>query len=355
MQSLVRWIAVVLVSGPAVLTAQAAFNALYVFGDGVSTTTAIIDPSVAYLYYGNRYCNGRVWVEVLAQRQGLTYDSSNNLSYFGQYSPNLVTNVNQFSAPTNADASLFVVWVNDADFVWDMSNIYPSTSLDTWNNAISNSLANHLTAIQTLYAKGARTLIMPNAVDITDVPEYSGMSAGDRSFVLGRVVYFNAGFATMLNQARASLPGLTIYAPDFFALLEGLVAYPGNYGFINVTSDAIDDGYTALDGPGANYLFWDYQDPTAKGHEVMADTVQQLISPVTIGNLTLLDGSNRLDIASIPLGLNGFVDGSSDLGAGTWASVTNFNGTSATQAIFVPASDPWQFYRLRFPFDWSWP
>jgi len=158
-QSLVRWIAVVLVSGPAVLTAQAAFNALYVFGDGVSTTTAIIDPSVAYLYYGNRYCNGRVWVEVLAQRQGLTYDSSNNLSYFGQYSPNLVTNVNQFSAPTNADASLFVVWVNDADFVWDMSNIYPSTSLDTWNNAISNSLANHLTAIQTLYAKGARTLI----------------------------------------------------------------------------------------------------------------------------------------------------------------------------------------------------
>jgi len=159
----------------------------------------------------------------------------------------------------------------------------------------------------------------------------------------------------MLNQARASLPGLTIYAPDFFALLEGLVAYPGNYGFINVTSDAIDDGYTALDGPGANYLFWDYQDPTAKGHEVMADTVQQLISPVTIGNLTLLDGSNRLDIASIPLGLNGFVDGSSDLGAGTWASVTNFNGTSATQAIFVPASDPWQFYRLRFPFDWSWP
>ncbi len=38
-----------------------------------------------------------------------------------------------------------------------------------WNNAINSSLANHSQAISTLYAKGARTLIMPNAVDITKV------------------------------------------------------------------------------------------------------------------------------------------------------------------------------------------
>ena len=83
----------------------------------------------------------------------------------------------------------------------------------------------------------------------------------------------------MLNQARASLPGLTIYAPDFFTLLDNMVTHPANYGFSNATSDAIDDGYTVLNGPGTNYLFWDYQDPTAKAHEVMADTAQQMISP----------------------------------------------------------------------------
>jgi len=31
------------------------------------------------------------------------------------------------------------------------------------------------------------------------------------------------------------------------------------------------------------------------------------------------------------------------------------NSTTLTQSIFVPASDPMRFYRLRFPFAWTWP
>ena len=87
----------------------------------------------------------------------------------------------------------------------------------------------------------------------------------------------------------------------------------------------------------------------------MADIAQQLISPVSISNLTSLNGSNRLDLANLPIGLNGFVDGRTNLVSGSWTSVTSFNSTSATQTIFVPASAPRQFYRLRFPFTWSWP
>ena len=355
MKIVARIVVYALLFGPAGLPAQAAFSALYVFGDGVCTTTASIDSSVAYLYYDNRYCNGRIWIEVLAQRQGLAYDASKNLSYFGHYSPNLVVNVNQFSAPTNASTSLFVVWVNDADFVGYMANIYPSLNLTTWNNVINNSLANHQTAIQTLYAKGVRTLIMPNAVDITSIPEYSGLTASEKSFIRQRVVSFNAGFVTMLNQAMVSLPGLTIYVPDLYTLLQDMIAHPSNYGLINATSDAIDDGDTALNGPGANYLFWDYLDPTAKAHEVLADTIQQLISPVKISNLALLNGSNRLDLANLPIGLAGFVGGRTNVVSGSWTTVTNFSSTSATQSIFVLANGPGQSYRLRFPFAWSWP
>ncbi|OYV07059.1 MAG: hypothetical protein CFE26_03060, partial [Verrucomicrobiales bacterium VVV1] len=58
-----------------------AFSSLYVFGDGVCTTTD--NASGANYFYGNRYCNGRVWVEVLAQWQGLAYDSAKNKSFFG--------------------------------------------------------------------------------------------------------------------------------------------------------------------------------------------------------------------------------------------------------------------------------
>jgi len=49
------------------------------------------------------------------------------------------------------------------------------------------------------------------------------------------------------------------------------------------------------------------------------------------------------------------VDARADLQAGNWTFLANVTSTNPTQTIFVPASNPLQFYRLRFPFAWSWP
>jgi phospholipase/lecithinase/hemolysin len=271
----------------------------------------------------------------------------------------VVTDTSNFSAP-DASNSLFVVWVNNADFVYDILYLYPPLNLTAWNNAINSSLANHGHVITNLYLKGARTLIMPNAVDITKAPYYAGLvnSPSDASSIRQMVINFNTSFATMLNQAMASLPGLKIYVPDFFTLLNNMLANPGSYGLVNPGTDALDDQSLSpwsLTGPGAYYVFWDNQDPTAKAHEVMADTAQPLVSSANISKLTSLNGSNRLDIANIPIGLNGFVDGRTNLVLGAWTQMTNFASTSATQSVFVRASGPQRFHRLRFPFAWSWP
>jgi phospholipase/lecithinase/hemolysin len=359
--------------GPFALPAPAAFSSFYIFGDGVSTTTG--NASGYSVYWGNRYCNGRVWVEVLAQRQGLPSNtvtnvnwsySSNNWSYFGDYSSDLVRNVTSFNAPTNASTALFAVWVNNADFVYDITHYSPYTSnnIAVWNDAIKQSLTNHWMALTNLYyAKGARTLIMPNAVDLTEIPAYVHLAPASKSFIRERITDFNTAYAALLSQATASLPGIKIYAPDLFALLDDILAHPANYGVTNAvydgqSIDALDDPSLtdlSLDGPGANYIFWDDMDPTARAHAVIADVVQQLISPAEISNLTCHAGSNRLDTAQLPIGLAGFVDGTSNLASENWMPATNFNATSAEQALFVPPSGPQQFYRLRFPFAWSWP
>lgn len=351
---------VILLSGLAVFPAQAAFTSLHIFGDGVSTTT---NAPAGPFYHGNRYANGRVWVEVLAEQQGLEYDSKKNWSYFGHYSANLVANLNNFPAPPDANTALFVVWVNNADFVYDMNNYTPYTTnnLAVWTNAINQSLTNHLTAIQTLYAKGARTLIMPNAADVTQVPFYVRSSSANRAFVRQRVIDFNVAFAASLNQASASLPGLTIHVPDIFALFDDVLADSAHYGLTNalengLTVDALSDPALtdkSLNGPGANYIFWDYLDPTSRFHAVIADNVHQLISPVQISTLTWLSDSNRLEVANLPIGRDGFVESSPNLAS--WTPVENINRTNATQTMFVPASGPQQFYRLRIPFAWSWP
>jgi phospholipase/lecithinase/hemolysin len=358
----------VLLFGPAVFPAQAEFTSLYIFGDGVCTTTNNTSGLTNY-YYGKRYSNGRVWVEVLAQQQGLGANSitnvnwsnsTNNWSYYGQYSPNLVTNINSFHKPSDAATALFIVWVNDADFVGYMGSIYPSMNIVTWTNAINQSLTNHWNIITNLYyAKGARTLIMPKAVDITETPEYN--NSPNKSFVRQRVIDFNTAFTPLLNQARASLPGITIYEPDFFSLLDNVLTNATAYGLTNALSngqsiDAIDAlANASINGPGTNYIFWDPTDPTAKLHAVLADITQQLISPVQISNLTVLNGSNQLVVANIPIGQNGLVIGRTNLVLGNWTTNATFNSTNTTQTVFVPASGPRWFYRLKFTYSWTWP
>jgi phospholipase/lecithinase/hemolysin len=148
-----------------------------------------------------------------------------------------------------------------------------------------------------------------------------------------------------------------------FSLLDDILAHPANYGVTNVlyqgqSIDAMHDltlTDASLNGPGASYIFWDDMDPTAKVHAAMADVAQQLLSPAQIANLALLGASNRLDVVSLPLGLGGSVDRRPNIVLGSWTSVTNFSSTSAAQSIFVPATTAPQFYRLRFPFAWSWP
>lgn len=403
MKTLIQLTAGVLLS-VAVCPAQGAFTSIHIFGDGISTTTN--NPTAGQYYYGLRQDNGRVWVEVLAQRLGLGANSvtnanwsnsPNNWSYYGQYSPNLATAINHFSKPADTNTALFVVWVNNADFVNDMATIYPSTNIVTWNNAINQSLSNHWNIITNLYyAKGARTLIMPNAVDITEIPAYDGliMSApATRNFIRQRIISFNTSFAGLLNQARA-LPGIVIYEPDFFSLLDNVLANASAYGLTNalyggVSIDAMEDPAlrnVAINGPGTNYIFWDATDPTAKFHEIMADQVLQQIAPVQISQVIAFTGSNRLDVVNMPVGLSGFVEGSTNLALAKWTTVTNVTGVTVAQSIFVPTPPPFstnppskvvlspiapadqslppggtpiltalEFYRLHFACAWQWP
>ena len=360
-----------LLFGSAVFPAQAAFTSFYIFGDTVSTTTN--GPGGAS-YYGNRYSNGRVWVEVLAQQQGMGANSitnvnwsysAKNLSYFDHSSTLLLTELNSFS-PTNATNALFIVWVNDADF-YDYIGDYPpytSNNIASWNNAINQSLTNHFKIITNLYARGARTLIMPNAVDMTKVPETAYLASADKSFIRQRVIAFNAGFTNTLNRARTNCPAIKIYVPDMFALLDNVVTNAAYYGLTNALDsnghsiDALSDTNLpnkSLNGPGTNHIFWDYLDPTAKLHSVIADVVQQLISPVRISQLTVLNGSNRLDMANVPIGQNGIVIGRTNLVLGNWKTNATFVSSNATQSVYIPASGPQWFYRLKFPYSWTWP
>jgi phospholipase/lecithinase/hemolysin len=360
-----------LLFGPAVFPAQAAFTSLYVFGDCISTTTN--NTSGLPYFYGKRFSNGRVWVEVLAQRQGLSANSitnvnwsysTNNWSYFYNSSTSMLANVSSFQAPSNASNALFVIWVNCAD-LWFPAT-YSGTSMAQWTNAINQSQTNHYKAVTNLYyAKGARTVIMPNAVDLSTIPAFN--NSPNANFIHLRCLDYNVAFSNTLNRIRASCPNLVLYTPDFFTLLTNILAHPANYGVTNALGagssidavDAVNYGFPSAvnNGFGTNFIFWDPQDPTAMVHAWMANLTQQLISPVQISNITMDDDdeSTRLDMTNVPIGQNGLVIGRTNLVMGNWTTNAIFVSSNATQTVYVPASGPTWFYRLKFPFSWTWP
>lgn len=407
--------------GGLIFSAHAGFSSIYAWGDSLSATTTngVMGTSTTNYYYGTRYSNGRTWVEVLAQRQGLGANSitnaswaysSNNVSYYGHYSTSFAADINNFNPAVSPTNSLFVVWVDNADFVGDMlaggvgdpSNHSHGTNAADWTTAINQHLTNHLNFINGLYAKGCLTLVAPNAADVTTIPFFNNTStAAWRTFVRQQIVSFNASYATMLQQICASSPGLAIYNPDIFSLLNNVLTNAASYGLTNALQsgkpiDALDNlANAAINGPGTNYIFWDDTNPTAAMEEVIADFAQQCLSPVQFSRLKQVGGSNRLDVVNMPVGLGGFVDNTTNPVPGSWTlGVTNFTGLTSAQSIFIPTPplpdgfgsgltnisggggvsiDPnnpgtnsasgtntffnsaGQFYRLRFPYSWNWP
>lgn len=367
--------------GLATSSASAAFTSFHVFGDSISTTAT--NSGAGQYYYGKRYSNGRVWVEVLAQQQGLAFDPAGNTnSYFGNTSSSLLAEVNAYRPPTDAGNALVVIWVNNADLYYPALD--PLPTLAKFTSAINVALTNQFKAITNLYAKGIRTLIMPNVVDISAIPQFNTYTAYTNLFHQASTNY-NAAFYATLDRARISCPGLQIFVPDFFALLTNLLTYPANYGLINAqvggrTIDAINAANYGLplaniNGYGTNYVFWDPTDPTAKVHYIMANIAQQLVSPVQISGLAVLNGSNRLDVLNMPVGMDGFVEGSTNLLSG-WTAKVSFTSKNTVQSVFVPnpstsqvsqmdltppgdstglAFFPPQLYRLSFPANWVWP
>jgi len=299
-----------------------------------------------------------MWVEVLAGWRAMSFNITNdNNSYWEHYSPILVNDVNAYTPPPDASTALYVVWVANADMYKNLTTpplTYNDSNIAAWTNANNTWVTNHFKIITNLYDKGVRTLLMPNAVDLTKTPNFApGLTDPERLWIRQRIMDFNASFKSMLTNTAATRSNLTIYSPDIFTLFDSVLATPSNYGMTNPGVGALDDGQTALNGPGANYVYWDFIHPTAKFQMLFARDAHELIWPSRISSITSSSGTNQLTALNLALGRDGVVQSSTNLTS--WTNAQSFPSTNTTQTIPVPASGPRQFYRLQFPFNWVWP
>ncbi|MGZ8939777.1 MAG: SGNH/GDSL hydrolase family protein [Limisphaerales bacterium] len=231
-------------------------------------------------YFDGRFSNGPLWIEYLAENLGMELLPSDNFAVGGATTGALNSNngvagqnysgVQQQIAdllaahPSGLDPdALYIVWAGANDFFVVLETGGDPAAL------IADGVGNTAVALQTLWAAGARHIIVPNIPDLGLTPyAQSSGAAPVITFLCGLYNQALEGALAALNTA-----GIATIRLDAFSALNRMVNSPDDFGFTNVGGAYIFTG-----GQMDEFLFWDAVHPTTAGHAVLgSDAVSALV------------------------------------------------------------------------------
>jgi len=284
----------------------AAYADLYVFGDSLSDNGnlyALSGNTVPQLpYFGGRFSNGPVAVEVLANGLGATlhvlaiagaqtstaglFPNTGMLSQLASYSSAL--------GGASADPSALY-------FVWGGANDLRDAGAGA-AAAIAPAVGNLTTIVSSLYNLGARDFLLPNLPDLgltAEAVENGLMFAGGATFLSEA---FNTNLGAAYTGLASTLIGAKFIYFDVMASQRAVVAGVGTNGFNNVTERCFDTRNplaVTLCATPDTYLSWDNIHPTAAAHAILGNQMLAAVpEPTTmlmmsVGVLVLVGVSRR--------------------------------------------------------------
>ncbi|MBI4324094.1 MAG: SGNH/GDSL hydrolase family protein [Chloroflexi bacterium] len=325
-----------------------AYDALYAFGDSLTDTGN--NPAPPGEYYEGRFSNGPLWVEYLSAKLGLTYDPTHNLAQSGGETSDALNQTGRLTAPVNPAGALYVIWAGGNDFIHHFAQGLNETF---WNGQINQAVANLTNAVQVLYGKGARTVLVPNQVDLSRIPLVLNPLVPPvlRTYLSNKVSQFNSALAAALQTVRQAQPDLQLISPDVRAKFDELLANLGAYGFSKAGVDALFDPLLldkSFNGPGWNYVFWDPIHPTSKSHALVADWFYEAVAMALRPRLEInRDGTSLvLVLSSLQVGRTYLLQRSTDLIG--WNNTETFTATAETRQMPITAAvETKAFFRLK--------
>jgi len=303
-------------------------DAIYAFGDSltdVGNIYAATGGAIPALPYANgQFSNGPVWVQDVAAGLGLpalTPSLLGGTDYAygsGETAPeafntsNVATDIlgptgqlaqyQQFLTSTGKSVdpnALYTIWIGANDLA-DIAATDPTHAAAD----VATVVANIDATINQLATMGAKNFMILTVPDLGQTPAASSEGPGAAAFLSS----LSAGLDTTLvnGSAPLSLPslaslagtdGINLQVLNTYALLDSIILSPATYGFANVTDECVTTNPPDITGPGPlnytecanpnSYLFWDYEHPTAAGHQIVADEALALLAPEP-GSLTLI-------------------------------------------------------------------
>jgi phospholipase/lecithinase/hemolysin len=302
-----------------------------------------------------------MWPEFLSTNLGLAYKVSNNYARGAAASVHVLNQATGLSAGPTPGSNLYVVWAGDSDFLYaaDSNYSYPGAPSYTawtdnagWERVIETALNNNSNAVEKLYTKGARTIVVQNLDDFSRHPALIRDFGTDTNRVQAfrtRVQAFNSRLVSALGQISQAKPDVRILVVDMYSNLNAVESNPTNYGFTKAFPNAWDDTSLtnkSFNGPGKDYLFWDGLHATSKLNNLIADWILSALTNAVVETVDarLVQGTTRLGMNHLQVGRSYVLQESANLSQ--WRELTNFTATAGTNQWTDSTQAALGFYRL---------
>lgn len=303
------------------------YDRLVVFGDSLSDAGNVFDltsanPSKYHpdpppvlgsppftAYFMGRASNGPNWVDHLADLLGLpraaaSLDGGLNYAYasaetgFGTnlrypsptYPPNPPVTVLRVGAQIDAFAATQGHFKpEDVVTLWAGANDFKSVKGAADVIQIVDNIEQHIRALNAL---GARTIIVPNQVDLSKPPYFHQPGSPPGAVIRALIDLFNSTLAARLEALTRDPTILARIVPvNEFAALNAVFADPAAYGFTDITDPALTFDRTTgafSEVPDVGDYFWyDLIHPTTKAQAIFAEAAYAALIPAP-ASLSLL-------------------------------------------------------------------
>ncbi len=319
------------------------YSGLYVFGDSLSDSGNVLSitggapggiPASAYYSDGpvvGRFTNGLNYIDRVAATLGLALTPSTtggtNYAFGGARATYARADLAAYGAlgfdkqvdryltdsggVVDANA-LYVLWIGSNDMSDGFGQaLMAGGSLAPIGAAATNAVTTLLTKFSTLEALGARHFAIGTVPDLGLTPAVQELAAlyGDPGIAMlatGAAMAFNGALAASLPSFVA--PGADVTLFDSFGLLRAVTADPLAYGLTDVADGCYNGQVDGTPTPGAGpitlcanpdgYIYFDTEHPSARAHQILADSLAAQLVPEPAGGWALTLGG---------LGLLGFM------------------------------------------------